>query len=434
MAPVDSSVLVESRGLATWVALNRPERRNAYDIEMLERVIAAVAETPDDHFIVVTGTDGSFCAGGYLANLADPKPAELRTMFNGSLRLFDALRGHPMPVIAAVNGPAVGGGNELVVACDLAIAGRSAYFGQNGVRIGSAPVLGGTNLLAASIGEKRGKEVAFLCRRYPADEALAMGWINAVVDDDELERAVVRDDRRTGADEPPVPRDRQGLVERVVEPDARLLRDGPGHACPGDRLRGHARGRQGVHREAGARLPPATRGLRPVRRYRDLTPTFDDPADWTLPQILRERARTHGERSFLEVPFQDAAYSFSETLELAERIAANLVGDGLVHGDRLVIMASNCVEYVLAWFGSACAGIVEVPMNTAYKGSFLEHQVRTTAPRAVLAEPEFVAHFLDGNDAYATVEIIYVLGEGAETEAALAAVSAPDCARFRSRG
>lgn len=190
MAPADSSVLVESRDLATWMVLNRSERRNAYDAEMLERMIAAIGDTPDDHFIVVTGTKGSFCAGGFLANLADPEPAELRRMFNGSLRLFDALRGHPMPVIAAVNGPAVGGGNELVVACDLAIAARSAYLGQNGVRIGSAPVLGGTNLLAASIGEKRGKEVAFLCRRYPADEALAMGWINAVVDDEQLEQAV----------------------------------------------------------------------------------------------------------------------------------------------------------------------------------------------------------------------------------------------------
>ncbi len=66
-----------------------------------------------------------------------------------------------------------------------------------------------------------------------------------------------------------------------------------------------------------------------MRRYRDLTPTFPDPADWTLPQILRVRARTHGERPFLEVPFQDAAYSFAETLEISERIAANLVGDGL---------------------------------------------------------------------------------------------------------
>ncbi|HEX5193208.1 MAG TPA: AMP-binding protein [Solirubrobacteraceae bacterium] len=160
-----------------------------------------------------------------------------------------------------------------------------------------------------------------------------------------------------------------------------------------------------------------------MRRYRELTPTFPDPADWTLPKILRERAQTHADRSFLEVPFQDVAHSFAETLEISERIAANLVGDGLHHGDRLVIMASNCVEYVLAWFGSACAGIVEVPMNTAYKGSFLEHQVRTTAPRAVVAEPEFVAHFLDGNDAYRTVEIVYVLGEGAETEAALEAVA-----------
>src|SRR5262245_27239404 len=122
MAPADSSVLVESRDLATWMVLNRPQRRNAYDAEMLERMIAGVGDTPDDHFVVITGTEGSFCAGGFLANLADPEPAELRRMFNGSLRLFDALRGHPMPVIAAVNGPAVGGGNELVVACDLAIA------------------------------------------------------------------------------------------------------------------------------------------------------------------------------------------------------------------------------------------------------------------------------------------------------------------------
>jgi 1,4-dihydroxy-2-naphthoyl-CoA synthase len=95
-------------------------------------------------------------------------------------------------VIAAVNGVAAGGGNELVVACDLAIAVESAWLGQTGVRIGSAPVLGGTNLLAMSIGEKRAKEVAFLCRRYPAREALELGWINEVVADGELDAAVGR--------------------------------------------------------------------------------------------------------------------------------------------------------------------------------------------------------------------------------------------------
>ena len=85
-------------------------------------------------------------------------------MFLGSLELFDAIRTAPMPVIAAVNGPAFGGGNELVVACDLAIAAESAQLGQTEVSVGSAPVLGTTNLLAISVGEKRAKEVSFLCR------------------------------------------------------------------------------------------------------------------------------------------------------------------------------------------------------------------------------------------------------------------------------
>jgi 2-ketocyclohexanecarboxyl-CoA hydrolase len=91
-----------------------------------------------------------------------------------------------------VNGVAAGGGNELVIARDLAIAAESATFGQTGVRVGSAPVLGGTNFLALNIGEKRAKEVAFLCRRYSARDALQLGWINAVVEDQELEPEVTR--------------------------------------------------------------------------------------------------------------------------------------------------------------------------------------------------------------------------------------------------
>ena len=120
-----------------------------------------------------------------------------------------------------------------------------------------------------------------------------------------------------------------------------------------------------------------------MEHYRDFEPTFGDIEMWTLPRILRERARTHGDRGFLELPFQDRGYSFIEALGLSETIAAGFVRAGLAHGDRLVIMAANRAEYVLAWFGSAFAGLVEVPMNTAYRGSFLEHQVRTTAPRAL---------------------------------------------------
>lgn len=187
-------IVVEDRGAARWIRLDRADRMNAYDPAMASELVGALraASTTPCAAIVLTGTGAAFCAGGSLGKLAEPDPVELRAMFFGSLELFETIRNVPQPVIAAVNGVAAGGGNELVVACDLAIAVESAWFGQTGVRIGSAPVLGGTNLLAMSIGEKRAKEVAFLCRRYPARQALELGWINEVVADGHLDEAVAR--------------------------------------------------------------------------------------------------------------------------------------------------------------------------------------------------------------------------------------------------
>jgi enoyl-CoA hydratase/carnithine racemase len=185
-------VVTERRGDVAWIRLNRPDRMNAYDSAMGGELQTAIRAAADAGVIVLTGTGRAFCAGGYLANLADPDPNELRAMFFASLDLFEAIRTSPRPVIAAVNGAAAGGGNELVVACDLAIAARSAKLGQTGPRVGSAPVLGGTNLLAISVGEKRAKEISMMCRRYTAEQALELGWINAVVDDDELEAEVTR--------------------------------------------------------------------------------------------------------------------------------------------------------------------------------------------------------------------------------------------------
>lgn len=187
-----SDIEVEVKGEVTWVRLNRPDRMNAYDAEMARSVIDAIKGAADSGVIVLTGTGKAFCAGGYLANLSDPDPQALRSMFYGSLELYEAIRTSPRPVIAAVNGAAAGGGNELVIACDLAIAAESATFGQTGVKVGSAPVLGGTNFLAMVVGEKRAKEIAFLCRRYPAQQALEMGLINAVVADDKLEEEVTK--------------------------------------------------------------------------------------------------------------------------------------------------------------------------------------------------------------------------------------------------
>ena len=185
-----SDVLVSERGSALWIRLNRPERRNAYDAVMAAEVTEALEGASTYHSVVITGSGGSFCAGGALTNLGQPDMPAMRGLYRASLRLFDAVRACPRPVIAAVNGAAAGGGNELVVACDLAIAARSATFGQTGPRVGSSPVTGATNVMGIQIGEKRAKELAMLCRRYPAERAHAMGLVNEVVDDAELESTV----------------------------------------------------------------------------------------------------------------------------------------------------------------------------------------------------------------------------------------------------
>jgi 2-ketocyclohexanecarboxyl-CoA hydrolase len=185
-----TDVLVEQKNGTVWITLNRPERRNAYDQSMAVEIARVLESATSARSVVITGSGGSFCAGGSLQQLSTPTLVEMRELYRSSIRLFDAIRSCPRPVIAAVNGPAAGGGNELIVACDLAIATRSSTFGQTGPRVGSSPVTGATNVLGVQIGEKRAKEMSMLCRRYSADDALAMGLINAVVDDDQLERSV----------------------------------------------------------------------------------------------------------------------------------------------------------------------------------------------------------------------------------------------------
>ncbi|RLE16492.1 MAG: enoyl-CoA hydratase/isomerase family protein [Actinobacteria bacterium] len=184
-----SNIQVENKGEVTWIRLNRVDRMNAFDTEMAQDLIDAIRSATDGGVIVLTGSGKAFCSGGYLANpdRSNPDSSGIREMLHKSLDLLEAIRTSPRPIIAAVNGYAVGGGNELVVACDLAIACESATFGQTGVSVGSAPVIGGTNFLTMNIGEKRAKEVAFMCRRYKASEALDLGWINAVATDDQLE-------------------------------------------------------------------------------------------------------------------------------------------------------------------------------------------------------------------------------------------------------
>jgi crotonobetaine/carnitine-CoA ligase len=157
-----------------------------------------------------------------------------------------------------------------------------------------------------------------------------------------------------------------------------------------------------------------------MRYYRDLHLTYPDRRSWTLPAVLRDRARTHGERTFVEVPDQDVTLTYAQTLDAAERVGGALLAGGCAPGDRVLIMAGNGVEYLLGWFGAAVAGLVEVPINTAYRGTFLEHQVRTVDPRAAIVDPEFVEHFLT-TAAAKSITTFYVTGESAAAVSALRA-------------
>jgi 2-ketocyclohexanecarboxyl-CoA hydrolase len=188
-------VLVTVEANVAWVTINHPERHNSFDKGTQIALTRAFQKLGNDRtvgVIVLTGAgDHAFCAGGYLGDLANPDIDELRELFFGTIELVNAIRRVRQPVIAAVNGYAIGGGNELVIACDFAIASETAVLGQSGPRIGSAPVVGGTNMLALQIGEKRAKEVAFLCRQYTAKEAHQFGWINEVAPPNRLRHRVL---------------------------------------------------------------------------------------------------------------------------------------------------------------------------------------------------------------------------------------------------
>ena len=182
-------------GLA-WITINRPERYNAFRARSVDELVMAFkrARASDDICVVaLTGAgDKAFCAGGdqkQRMETGDYGPSQ-SGLFEVDA-LHRVIRDTPKPVIAAVNGLAIGGGHVLQVLCDLTIAADTAQFGQNGPRVGSFDAGMGSGYLARVIGEKRTRELWFMLRRLSAAEALDWGLVNKVVPAAEL-RAEVR--------------------------------------------------------------------------------------------------------------------------------------------------------------------------------------------------------------------------------------------------
>jgi naphthoate synthase len=178
------------------ITIDRPEVRNAFRPATTTELIRAFDLARDDASIgvvVLTGQGSlAFCSGGDQKIRGDDGYVDERGI--GRLNVLDLqiqIRRLPKPVVAMVAGYAIGGGHVLHLCCDLTIAADNARFGQTGPRVGSFDGGYGINLLARQIGEKRAKEVWFLCRRYDAETALDWGLVNAVVSVKDLERVTV---------------------------------------------------------------------------------------------------------------------------------------------------------------------------------------------------------------------------------------------------
>jgi len=165
-----SSVLIDKRGSALWITINRPEKRNAVNASVIAGIASGYRvahEDTDVRVIVLTGAgEKAFCSGGDIAweDASDPVGAARMNRRTSSLSLI--MRGCGKPIIARVKGYAVGGGNELQMLCDLTIASEDSKFGQAGPKMGSVPVWWGTQLLPRIVGERRAREIVGEAAQY----------------------------------------------------------------------------------------------------------------------------------------------------------------------------------------------------------------------------------------------------------------------------
>ena len=184
------------------VTINRPEVRNAFrpqTVGELSDAFRMAQDDPEVGAIILTGEGpDAFCSGGDQKIRGDDGymgDDSVGQAGIGRLNVLDLqiqIRRCPKPVVAMVAGYAIGGGHVLHVVCDLTIAADNARFGQTGPKVGSFDGGYGSSLLARSVGQKKAREIWFLCRQYDADQALAMGLVNAVVPLADLEAETVQ--------------------------------------------------------------------------------------------------------------------------------------------------------------------------------------------------------------------------------------------------
>lgn len=177
-----ATIVCEQQERVGIIRLNRPEALNALNAVLLKELMDALQVYDGDPQVgamVITGSERAFAAGADIREMADASPVEM--MSRDTIGQFDRIRTIKKPVIAAVNGWCLGGGNELAMSCDMIIAGENARFGQPEINIGVIPGAGGTQRLTRAVGKALAMEMILNNRTLTAQEALQFGLVNRVV-------------------------------------------------------------------------------------------------------------------------------------------------------------------------------------------------------------------------------------------------------------
>ncbi len=185
----EQKIIIQKENHIATVTINEPKTLNALNSKLLEELGAAfdmLASDAEVRVIILTGAERAFVAGANIQEMSGLNYDQAKVFGAKGASVFRKIETCPQPVIAAVNGFALGGGSELAMACDIRIASEKAKFGQPEVGLGIAPGFSGTQRMARLIGFAKAKELIFTGKVIAADEALAIGLVNQVVEPEVL--------------------------------------------------------------------------------------------------------------------------------------------------------------------------------------------------------------------------------------------------------
>lgn len=217
------TIAVQRVAHTQWITLSRPDQMNALSLRLLDELGDALAAATADEgvrVVAITGAGRAFCAGADLKEVAGAAPpAGEPDLLDRVQRVFGAIRSGPKPVVAAVNGLALAGGLELVMACDVVFAGESAHLGDAHSNFGVFPGAGGAAVLPRRIGLVRAKYLLFSGASVPARQMMDWGLVNEVVADGELREAVQRFADQLSHKSPAVLRRMKAVANRASDVD-----------------------------------------------------------------------------------------------------------------------------------------------------------------------------------------------------------------------